>query len=48
VSQNDPLDVDVKKMFGSNFSGISSKRMHGTILSGDINVWLFFSELDGD
>ncbi len=48
VSQNNPLDINVKKVFGRNFSGISSIRVHGTVLSGNINILLFLGELDSD
>lgn len=44
VSQDNPLNVNIMKLLRSDLTSVCSKAVHGTVLSSDFNVLLFFSK----
>lgn len=48
MTDDDPLDIDVPELFGSDFAGVRAKAERRAVLGSDLYVLVLFSEHDGD
>jgi hypothetical protein len=48
VTNDDPFDIDIPKLFGSDFSSVCTESESRAVLGGDLYVLVLFGEHDGD